>query len=119
MNFFIKRILPVFLIFTIHQISAQSSFQKVNRALIAHLNEHVVFQEEEINNGIAGEMLLILIADSGRVSDVLLRKGLTSSINNEIIRACREFDLPDVAISNRFTVMLFVDSRLKRISPLL
>ncbi|MBL7928202.1 MAG: hypothetical protein JNL47_01840 [Bacteroidia bacterium] len=119
MDFFIRKIFPVFFVLTIRHVSAQSAFYKVNQALIAHLNEHVIFQEEEISNGIAGEMLMILTADSGRVTDVILKKGLTSSINEEIIRACREFNLPAVAIDNRFTIMLYVDSRLKRISPIL
>lgn len=119
MIFFIRKILPAFFVLSVFQVSAQSSFQKVSNALITHLNEQVIFQEEEIRNGIAGEMLMILTADSGKVIDVSLKKGLTSSINDEIIRACSNFILPDVAVGNRFTIMLFVDSRLKRISPLL
>lgn len=119
MSFYCKNILPVFFVMMVYSVSAQSSFQKFNHALISHLNEQVVFLEEEIKNGISGEMLLILVADSGRVSDVILKKGLTASINDEISRACRGFMLPDAPVGNRFTIMLFVDSRLKRISPLL
>lgn len=119
MSFFYKKIFSLLYVLSVYQATAQSSFQKLNHALINHLNEHVLFQEEEINNGIAGEMLLILTVDSGRVNDVILKKGLTVSMNDEIIRACRDFILPDFSVGSRFTIMLYVDSRLKRISPLL
>jgi hypothetical protein len=119
MRFFFSSILFFLFILFMHQGHAQQAFQKINHALITHLNEQVVFQPEEINNGIAGEMLLILTIDSGKVNDVILKKGLTTSLNREISRACLDFTFPDVSVGHRFTIMLFVDSRLKRISPLL
>lgn len=99
-------------------LKAQTPFQQFNHDLISHLNNHVVFQTD-YGNYCTGEVILLISGRGGKVTEAVLKKGISADVNEQILRVCYDFPVSVPSEDFRFSVMLLVDICHKQILPIL
>src|SRR6185436_4467402 len=93
--------------------------------LYKFFNDNITFKSEDIEAGIAGELVLTFIIDmSGKISDPELKKGINSNINSEIMRIVKSMPtwIPAQShgqlVNSKYSIFLMIDAAKLSVAPM-
>ncbi|MFI5218147.1 MAG: energy transducer TonB [Bacteroidia bacterium] len=112
--------------FTFSVPDVMPQFKGGTAELLEYINQQIIFSDEDKEKNVAGELIITFTVDkSGTLSDITIKKGISSSIDLELIRIIRAMPLwipgriNRENVTSKFSLSLMIDAGQQKVNSVL